>query len=136
MKTMAEYQKEWRSKDPQRNRDMQKKYFSKAKGKATVLFCDAKRRAKKRGLKLQITKDWIRRKLEAGVCEVTGIPFVLDASPRSPWSPSLDRINPERGYTYKNTRLVVWIHNTAKGTWTLDDVERYAEAFLTRARRK
>ena len=134
MKTMAEYQMAWRRKDPVKNRQMQKRYYSTKKGKASMLACSAKQRARKRGLPCQITQKWVMDRLEKGVCEVTGLPFDISAgNGRSAFSPSLHRKNSKRGYTYRNTQVVVWVHNAACNDWPLDDVITYAKALIRKA---
>lgn len=55
-------------------------------------------------------------------CEMTGLPLVSSAGVGSPgqrrWNtPSLDRIDPTKGYTYANTRIVCWAMNAAMSTW-------------------
>lgn len=56
-----------------------------------------------------------------GVCEATGA--ALDMSQvRGPRTPHLDRINPKKGYTYKNVRWVCGVFNFAKQNWTDEDV--------------
>lgn len=41
---------------------------------------------------------------------------------RSPFAPSLDRIDPEGGYTKDNVQVVVWFYNCAKQRFTDDEV--------------
>ncbi len=60
-----------------------------------------------------------------GLCDISGIPF-SDASVNSrakvlscPWRPSLDRINPRKGYELRNVRLVAQIVNFGLGEWPL-----------------
>lgn len=106
--------------------------------KAWTLTNAAALRAKKRGLPFTITSQWVENKLKAGKCERTGIPFNISRGPgglpgpRSPWSPSLDRINPQLGYTEDNTQVVVWAYNAAKGTWGDEEVLMVARAVLER----
>jgi hypothetical protein len=88
-----------------------------------TLVHSAKERAKKNKLVVELDRAWIERtakKLEAyPVCPVTGVTFDL-AKPRfrgaaSEFAPSIDRINPNKGYTKRNTRIVsVWA-NRSKG---------------------
>lgn len=85
------------------------------KTRATKLWHRAKIRKKP---KFQITKLWIKRKLLTGHCEVTGIGFdYTKPKPHynaNPFAPSLDRIDCSKGYTYKNTQVVIWAYNVAK----------------------
>lgn len=95
--------------------------------RASSLVSGAKKRAAKAGLVFELDTNWVADKLEQGVCEVTGIRFEL-TSGRNPFAPSLDRTNPELGYTKENTKVVVWCYNTAKGGWKHSDVIILAEA--------
>ena len=95
-------------------------------GRATYLLTVTKKRA----LKLfhrakfrnkdnfEITREWVLKKLKKGKCEITGIYFSYD-KPKShynanPFSPSLDRLDCKKGYTFENTRVVIWSYNAAK----------------------
>lgn len=87
-----------------------------AKGRAAHLYQGAKTRSNKNNLPIDITANWIEKKLDLGVCELTGLPF--DFSPPkktqyNPYSPSVDRINSNRGYTKRNTRIVLTAVNVA-----------------------
>ena len=94
--------------------------------RASVLVSTARTRAKKRGLEFDLDEHIprIQERIDAGVCEITGSPF--DLSPGRKFnSPSIDRINPQRGYTYDNIRVVLNLVNAALGDWgeqTLRDV--------------
>jgi hypothetical protein len=108
-----------------RKRD-QRRYSEQRKSdprhRASILLNSSKKRAQKRGLDHSLDLEWIYKRLKAGVCEVTGIPFKFDycyqndgQGQQRSFSPSLDRIDPEKGYTKENTQLVVWVYNAAKG---------------------
>jgi len=79
------------------------------------------KRAAKKGIEHTITDAWVRARLSQP-CAITGLPFVFLRPGQQgvvhPHSPSLDRINPLKGYTPSNTRAVVYIFNTAKGAHT------------------
>ena len=84
-----------------------------------------------------ITAEEVARRIEAGVCEMTGLAFSLKPSRlnfHDPFSPSLDRHDRLKGYTPANTRVVVNAFNVAKGQWPLDTFEAIARAFLARHR--
>lgn len=77
-------------------------------------------RSLKNGIEFSITSQWFRHKaIDIGVCEDTGIPFNHDRpttkGKRNPFGPSIDRRDPNKGYTEDNCKVVVWIHNRAKG---------------------
>lgn len=92
-------------------------------------------RAKKMGLEFDLTAEFILGLLLVGKCPVTGIDFVLTEKEggkkgTDPFAPSLDRIDPHRGYTQDNVRLVAYIYNCAKSEHSDQDVERMARAIL------
>ena len=86
--------------------------------RAKALVYLAKQRATKKGVPFDLDQHAkaLQSRIDAGFCELTGIPFRLDES-RSFDSPSLDRIVPELGYTYANVRVVCYAMNCALGTW-------------------
>lgn len=90
--------------------------------KASKLRRDAQQRSKKKGIPCTITTAWVRERLQRGVCERTGVPFLF-GSPRHPHTPSLDQIEPSQGYTEENTQVVTHRYNCAKGEST--DAELY-----------
>lgn len=68
---------------------------------------------------------------------MTGITFVLapvdqKPGPSNPYAPSIDRINPGKGYTKENCRVIVMALNAAMGCWgekiTRDVMERWFNA--------
>lgn len=101
---------------------------------ATDLLHVARKRARRAGVPFSLTADWVHARLRAGVCEETGIPFTVGGrTTRSPWSPSLDRKCPRKGYTPDNTRVVVLIHNCARGAWGDDFLNIYIKHMARRA---
>ena len=74
--------------------------------------------------------DWMKARMVQTHCEVTGIKFEEDKS--GPFSRSLDRILPDKGYTPKNTRVVARIYNTAKQDWPDSVVFQMAVALVDR----
>lgn len=111
------------SKNKEQELSKQKEYFKTEKGRAIRLYHGA---FKRNPLFLDISMNWIYDKLKNGFCEVTGLPFSYEA--KSPWAPSLDRIDSNLGYTKENTRIVIWLYNTAKNIYTDEDVLVVAQA--------
>lgn len=77
-------------------------------------------RAIKKGIEFTLTYRWfIDKATKVGICEDTGIPFNHDPptikGKNHPFAPSIDRRDPNKGYTEDNCKVVVWIHNRAKG---------------------
>jgi hypothetical protein len=59
----------------------------------------------------------ITARVANGRCEISGIAFTFDGSPRCPTSPSIDRRNCGRGYTLDNIQVVCLAVNAMLGTW-------------------
>lgn len=104
--------------------------------RAKRLLGAARARARAAGLPYSVdaafTKQ-VQAVLDAGVCELTGLPFSFtpDSAGPPPMSPSLDRIVPELGYVPGNVRVVCWAVNAALGGWGLDVAKRVAAALLS-----
>lgn len=100
------------------NPDKQKRYKSRSynKNRAAALCTSARRRAQLKRVPFALEVADIQRRLAVGYCELTGIKFDL-TSRRSPFSPSLDRRTPAKGYTTENVRVICWGLNVALHTW-------------------
>lgn len=98
--------------------------------KAYNLCHAARYRAEEKNLLFDLEVSWVFKQLKNNRCAVTDLPFQIsginDAPPgRHSLSPSIDRIDPLKGYTKDNCRLVIWWYNIAKqqhndlSTWHL-----------------
>lgn len=88
-----------------------------------ILLQSAKRRSKKHNIECTITVEWIQERLDRGVCEATGIRFIIEGGKghgTNPNAPSVDRRDSTLGYTPENTRVVILAFNMACGTWGED----------------
>lgn len=109
---MYSYRKDWESK----NKDKRKGYYD--KGKYTP-----KRKVKAalgHSNRSELDFDWVWGRLEDNMfkCEITGIPFTWGY--REPTGFSIDRIDPNSGYTKDNVRFICWWLNVAMSNWGLD----------------
>lgn len=106
-----------------------RKWKSTPRGKAHCLIRDAKDRGK-----VSITPEWLTKKLEAGVCELTGLPFDLSSGGKNIpklFAPSLDKINAKnKNYSYKNTRVVLFAVNCALGSFGEKEILPILEAMV------
>ena len=113
------------------------KFYVTARGRVTNLFNSSKNRSKTLGVDFDLTREWIAERLERGHCEVTGIPFVLETGGgkghrTNSFSPSVDRIKQDGGYTQDNCQLVVWIYNRARGAFPDAHFDRMLNALTER----
>ena len=113
----------------ERDRLYQRKW--RAKHRAQVLVRHAKRRAEKSGIPFDLDdhRNQLQERIDAGHCELTGIPFTTDI-PRSYDSPSLDRIDPDKGYLYSNIRVICLLMNQALGHWGEKPLRQVMEHWL------
>lgn len=94
-----------------------------------ALLRRAEARAEKKGWKFDLDEAWVQEHMASGKCEVTGICFGIGGS-KSPWQPSIDRIDSDKGYTKDNCQMVVWIYNRAKADGTHQNVMLMARALV------
>jgi len=75
--------------------------------------------------------EWAWKKLETQnfQCEITGEPFTWGV--KEPTTLSIDRIDPNKGYTKDNVRFVCWWVNTAMGNWGLEQVKELIKKWQT-----
>jgi hypothetical protein len=119
--TYYDRNREWKIKQSKRagkrrrqNYDLDPKPFLRA------MLSAAGARAHMRDMPYDLTWEWLweRYQQQEGKCLLTGIPFAMAEEAkykknRSPYSPSLDRIDSSQGYTQTNTRLVCHAVNIA-----------------------
>lgn len=89
---------------------------------ALALLERARRRAKRAGIHFRLDRSDISL---PPTCPAFGTPLVV-GQPRSGASPSLDRVEPKRGYVPGNVRVVCDAANRLKSDLTLDQLEARA----------
>jgi len=89
----------------------------------------ARHRAKQRGIPFNLDPADIQARIDRGYCEVTGIPFDL-TKPRCWNAPSLDQIEPSRGYTQENVRVILFSLNVMMNVWGEQKVVQIGNAIL------
>lgn len=133
--------KRWAAENPERRRENSKRFNvnnpKKSTRWATANPIPARAsglvaRAKRRG-GTDIDIGWVMERLERGVCELSGIPFVYEV--RHPCLPSIDRIDPTQpGHMKDNCRVILWGLNAFKGTASeevfLKCLEKVSAAFV------
>jgi len=94
---------------------------------AYKLFSAAEQRAKNKGYEFSLTIEWVFERL-LKPCPKTGMPFIQggnDYSDRNPYSASIDKIHPDKGYTPENCQVVSWLYNCAKQRFSEEDVYNF-----------
>ena len=118
-----------KSANPKKVSDGFRKWRKSNRGNALVAA--ARFRAKVRNLPFDLDVEEIQSRINAGVCDLTGIPFALDP-PRAWNAPSLDRIVPELGYVKSNVRVVLYSLNVMANTWGPNRILEIASAISAR----
>ncbi len=123
-------QAEWREK----NRPyLQEKSRKRRRAKrAMCLVAAACIRARKKGIVFTLDATDIaalQAVIDVGRCELSGAFFTLDG-PRMATSPSLDRIEPDKGYVRGNVRIICHALNAALGDWGEAELRRIVTAWV------
>jgi hypothetical protein len=91
-------------------------------GRTHTLLGNCRVRARRNRVAMTLTKDWLFPRVERGVCELSGINFVMLPKGRHPRAPSVDRIRPGEGYTPDNCRVVCAALNAALSNYGFAEV--------------
>lgn len=119
-----------------KNKQRCEKFYASTVGRAKTLFKSAQRRSVNYNKKVDFDYKWILKKLEAGVCEVTGINFDFEKphdTSKNPYAPSIDRIDSSKGYCKDNVRIVLWQYNLMKGEIPDDKLLELCRIIVKRA---
>jgi hypothetical protein len=92
-------------------------------------------RAKSKGLDFDLDVNYLHQTIAKGVCAKTGQTFEIKAKgrnfkDRSPFTPSVDKIDPNKGYTKENVQIVCWWYNLAKSTFTDEEVLKLCKSVI------
>ena len=93
------------------------------------MFGNAQQRARIKGLPFALTLADVSALLELGIwtCVYCGTPVGSFKAPMRPNSATLDRLNPERGYTTDNVVLACHRCNALKGEHTPESLRAWAD---------
>lgn len=96
------------------------------------LIKSARGRAIEKNVPFDLTAEWGQRRW-TGCCELSKIKFNIGIRGSGPkfFSPSIDRIEPTKGYVENNCRFVLWGINAFKHDATDTDVFMVAKALIT-----
>lgn len=113
----------------------QKEYYYSVNGKINSMYNTSKRRAKKKNMPFDLTKEWIIQQLETQnhLCALTQLPFLFEETENqlNPYAPSLDRIDPNKGYTQDNVRIVCSIINLSLNEFGEETFKKICESYLS-----
>ena len=106
------------------NKDKWRTYEQKRYAKSPFLRLISKSRVRSRaaGMENNLTVEWARARW-TGRCELTGVEFKQTGGKQNSYSPSLDKIDPKKGYMQDNCRFILCGLNRLKGDED-DDVMR------------
>jgi hypothetical protein len=114
---------EKRERAPSPNASLYRRKYLRAKKRnpISLLFKNAKRRAREKGLEFSITKDDVPM---PKVCPILGIPLFSAEGYAKDNSPSIDRIDSTKGYVPGNVMIISFRANTLKNDATRDELQR------------
>lgn len=112
-----------------------KKYFqdNPVLRKTNQMICDARQRAKTKGLPFDLDHDYIRS-IVPSHCPILGVPLAWscvrgnDHGGALPNSPSLDRIDPSKGYVKGNVWIISHRANSIKNDASHEELKLVTEA--------
>jgi len=92
----------------------------------------SKAHAKIKNIEFDIDYEWLKNNVP-DKCPKCGIDFGYDMRIKmNPFAPSIDRIDPKKGYTKDNCQIVSWIYNCGKNSYEEKDLYIICRAFLER----
>ena len=127
----TERTKQWEEANPERVKELQKKSKKKRyspdnsreyyhKRPEIGLWSRAKKRAEQKGIPFNIEVSDINI---PDVCPLTGAKIETGRVSSKPSSPSLDKINPSKGYVKGNVWVISHLANTVKSNLTLKELQ-------------
>lgn len=96
-----------------------------------MLWLAARKRANQKKLEFSLPEQWVRDRVDAGVCESSGLFFDMRSigGRANPLAPSIDRVDSGKGYTPENCRVVVWLLNLAFNDYGEEVFAQVARAY-------
>ena len=115
--------------DKEYMREIKRAYRSTIDGHCKKIMCRIREKTKNTDLTFKYLAElWNNQK---GFCAITGKPMdLIKGNGRKPNSPSVDRIDNDRGYFKDNVRWVCWHVNTMKGIFTDDVLDEWCVAVV------
>lgn len=113
--------KNWQNNNRDRVRELSRIWHKNNPEKRLLTFC--KVNAKRQNVPFDLTLQDIKIPT---LCPVFGVKLRRNAGKRDNWSPSVDRIIPEKGYVRNNIIIVSWRANFIKSDATIEELEALA----------
>jgi len=113
-------------------------YLNTLHGRVKNMLWDKKTYCQKNNIPFDLDYNWLKPLIRSGICQLSGVKLHLvtrgntGLKPRyiHPMSPSIDRIDPKKGYIKSNCRIIAWCVNAFKQQMTDDDVIKIAQAIV------
>ncbi len=126
LKTSNEYSKKWRTENPELQSAQGKRTYRNTKAnpdRAAVLMVTRRRNScKERNIPFEITAKDITPLPDS--CPILGIPLFFGDGVFGPNSPTIDRIDSNRGYEKGNVMVISHRANTLKSNATVEELEK------------
>ena len=125
----------WKGRNPDKAAEASRRW--QAANPIRALLNQCKCNARQRGLPFDLTLSLVEGLLSNMTCSATGLPLSFarvkgERYARSPWYPSIDRLDNSRGYVPGNVRAVCSIYNFMRSNHSDDDVLAVARALVAR----
>jgi hypothetical protein len=121
--------KEWRENNRERHSQMSHEWYVRTKTENTAKYMHkhAKARAKKKGIPFEIEVSDI---VIPEYCPYLGVKLQVSFNSDARHSPSLDRIDPKKGYTKDNIQVVSRIFNSMKWDSSREELIHFCKSVL------
>lgn len=113
--------KKWREANPERHKGNARAWNN--FNPSAVWLIRIRKRAKELGLEFSLSAEDL--KIPA-TCPLLGIPLLRGGEQNAPNTPSLDRIDPQKGYVKGNVRVVSFLANSMKRNATKEQLLLFA----------
>lgn len=126
----------WRSSNKEYNKEMKYNYYCSLKGRIVEINRSAKRRSKNKNIEFDLDVLFLENlwNSQNGNCKITNLPLEINNKRNngkpSPFSPSLDRICCDKGYTKDNVRFVCYMVNCGLHDYGISVFDRIAKAYI------
>lgn len=97
------------------------------KNKVTTMYNNAKKRALKYNVPFEIAKEDI---IIPNRCPILDIPFIIGRGKDYLYTPTLDRIEPEKGYTKDNIAVISMLANSMKNSASKEELITFSKNII------